>query len=98
MLAKCCVCCLADLGGLLGLFLGGSAISIFEIVDLFVYNLALHITYSKANKKSKAHVRHTESNQCQLAEASSKHIEEEQLGYANSQAVDSNNLEALTKF
>lgn len=32
-----------DLGGLLGLFLGGSAISVFEIVDLVVYNLALQL-------------------------------------------------------
>ena len=35
----------ADLGGIIGLFLGGSAISVFEIFDVFLYNLALHIHY-----------------------------------------------------
>ena len=40
----------ADLGGLLGLFLGGSAISIFEVIDLIVYNLSLQITSKKLQK------------------------------------------------
>ena len=32
-----------DLGGLFGLFLGGSAISIFEIIDLFLYNAIIKL-------------------------------------------------------
>ncbi len=40
----CTLFVIGDLGGILGLFLGGSAISIFEIVDLFVYNLALQLS------------------------------------------------------
>ena len=40
----------ADLGGLLGLYLGGSAISLFEIVDFFVYNLAIHLTVWRKRK------------------------------------------------
>lgn len=48
----------ADLGGLLGLFLGGSAISIFEIVDLFVYNLAIQLAFQQAVSKSKYRQRH----------------------------------------
>ena len=39
---------LADLGGLLGLYLGGSAISLFEIIDLIVYNLALQMRFKTA--------------------------------------------------
>ena len=35
----------ADLGGIIGLFLGGSAISAFEIFDVLFYNLALHLHY-----------------------------------------------------
>ena len=35
----------ADLGGIIGLFLGGSAISAFEIFDVLFYNLAVHVHY-----------------------------------------------------
>jgi hypothetical protein len=41
----------ADLGGLLGLFLGGSAISVFEIVDLIIYNLAIQAGTVMRKKK-----------------------------------------------
>ncbi len=40
----------ADLGGILGLFLGGSAMSVCEIIDLFVYNLAVQLKYSLSRK------------------------------------------------
>ena len=43
----------ADLGGLLGLFLGGSAISLFEIIDFFVYNLAVQVVLRKAKLNNK---------------------------------------------
>lgn len=44
----------ADLGGLLGLFLGGSAISVFEVIDLIVYNLAIQTqTFMKRDKQQK---------------------------------------------
>jgi hypothetical protein len=33
-----------DLGGYYGLFLGGSAISIFEILDLIIYNALIKLT------------------------------------------------------
>ena len=46
------VCVAADLGGLLGLFLGGSAISIFEIIDLVVYNLAVQVKYLRLRNTS----------------------------------------------
>ena len=36
-----------DLGGFLGLLLGGSAISVFEIVDLFLYNAVVKFTSRK---------------------------------------------------
>ena len=32
-----------DLGGLFGLFLGGSVISVFELVDFLIYNCAIKI-------------------------------------------------------
>ena len=48
----------ADLGGLLGLYLGGSAISLFEIIDLIVYNFAIQIRHrtviARQRKKMKA--------------------------------------------
>jgi predicted lipid-binding transport protein (Tim44 family) len=44
----------ADLGGLLGLFLGGSAISVFEVIDLIIYNLAIQAqTFMKRDKQQK---------------------------------------------
>ena len=33
--------------------MGGSAISVFEIVDLLVYNVALHIKYKSLKRKPK---------------------------------------------
>lgn len=42
-----------DLGGLLGLFLGGSAISVFEVIDLFAYNLALQLLGYVIKKQNK---------------------------------------------
>jgi hypothetical protein len=36
-----------DLGGYYGLFLGGSAISLFEILDLIVYNALVKLTTNK---------------------------------------------------
>jgi predicted lipid-binding transport protein (Tim44 family) len=64
-----------DLGGLLGLFLGGSAISVFEVIDLFAYNLALQLlgyVIKKQNKMISAEegdncVMHDEQQQHQLA-------------------------------
>ena len=44
----------ADLGGLLGLYLGGSAISLFEIIDLVAYNFAVQIRHKAAERKHKA--------------------------------------------
>lgn len=55
-----------DLGGLLGLFLGGSAISIFEIVDLVVYNLALQLSGYVTKRKDN---QQTESEQEQSIKA-----------------------------
>ena len=41
------------MGGFMGLLLGGSAISVIEILDLLVYNLARKIQCKlSANKKS----------------------------------------------
>ena len=51
---------LADLGGILGLFIGGSAISIFEIIDLFVYNFITQLTYMRANKRQRINKRKEE--------------------------------------
>ena len=41
------------MGGLLGLLLGGSAISVFEIIDLFVYNFLIQLTYVRESKRQK---------------------------------------------
>lgn len=53
------ICITADMGGLLGLFLGGSVISTFEIFDLIVYNVILLATgrafAGKKVAKSQAH-------------------------------------------
>ena len=42
----CILYFLADLGGIIGFFLGGSALSMFELIDVFIYSLALHIHYT----------------------------------------------------
>jgi len=41
------VCFAGDFGGYFGLLLGGSALSIFEILDLIVYNTFVKITSRK---------------------------------------------------
>jgi hypothetical protein len=44
----CCVmlCDLAaDLGGIIGLFLGGSAISMFEVLDVIVVSMVIHLQF-----------------------------------------------------
>ena len=41
-----------DLGGLMGLLMGLSAISIFEILDLIIYNSFRKIISSRKNKAS----------------------------------------------
>jgi len=38
------VCFAGDLGGYFGLFLGGSAISLFEVLDLIIYNAFVKLT------------------------------------------------------
>ena len=38
----------ADFGGYFGLFLGGSAISFFEFIDLIIYNLLIKLTTNKS--------------------------------------------------
>jgi hypothetical protein len=46
--------CLGDLGGYYGLFLGGSAISLFEILDLIVYNAIIKVaTRRLSNRRSR---------------------------------------------
>jgi len=41
------VCSAGDFGGYFGLLLGGSALSIFEILDLIVYNAFVKLTSKK---------------------------------------------------
>jgi len=38
-----------DFGGYFGLFLGGSAMSLFEILDLIIYNAFVKLTSRKVN-------------------------------------------------
>jgi len=38
------VCYAGDFGGYFGLLLGGSALSIFEIIDLIIYNAFVKVT------------------------------------------------------
>ena len=38
------VCFAGDFGGYFGLLVGGSAISLFEILDLIIYNAAVKLT------------------------------------------------------
>ena len=56
---------IGDLGGYYGLFLGGSAITLFELIDLVCYNSLLKLMTRKSNKRgrirpanSKDHVIH----------------------------------------
>ena len=42
----------ADLGGFFGLFLGGSAISAFELIDFIVYNAVLKIASSRRSRRT----------------------------------------------
>jgi len=45
--------CTGDFGGYFGLFLGGSAISLFEILDLVLYNFFVKLTARKVQPKPK---------------------------------------------
>jgi len=45
------VCFAGDFGGYFGLLLGGSAISVFEILDLIIYNAFVKITSRKVAPK-----------------------------------------------
>ena len=47
------VCFIGDFGGYFGLFLGGSAISLFEILDLILYNCFVKITARKVQPQQK---------------------------------------------
>jgi len=42
------VCFAGDFGGYFGLFLGGSAMSLFEVLDLIIYNSFVKFTSRKA--------------------------------------------------
>jgi len=44
LLTRCNACLAGDFGGYFGLFLGGSAMSLFEVLDLIVYNAFVKIT------------------------------------------------------
>ena len=55
-----CLIVSADLGGLLGLYLGGSAISVFEIIDFIVYYVLLHLRHNSNHRKDK-HLQNTTS-------------------------------------
>jgi len=47
MLSLHVVCCEGDFGGYFGLLLGGSALSLFEIIDLIIYNAFVKLTTRK---------------------------------------------------
>ena len=49
-----------DLGGLFGLFLGGSAMSIFEFIDLLIYNAVVKLT-TRRKIKPTAHAMATKT-------------------------------------
>lgn len=40
---SCYVQLAADLGGIIGLFLGGSAVSMFEVLDMLVVSMVIHL-------------------------------------------------------
>jgi len=44
-------CIAGDLGGQYGLFLGGSAISIFEVFDVIIYNGLLKLSRKISSRK-----------------------------------------------
>ena len=44
-------CFAGDFGGYFGLFLGGSAISLFEVLDLVIYNSFVKLTTRKVQPK-----------------------------------------------
>lgn len=43
VLCSCSFVCVGDLGGYFGLFLGGSAMSIFEILDVVMYKMFIKL-------------------------------------------------------
>ena len=43
--------CLGDIGGYMGLLIGGSAITLFELLDLIVYNMVIKMCSGKTKKK-----------------------------------------------
>jgi Amiloride-sensitive sodium channel len=61
-----------DLGGLFGLFLGGSAISIFEIIDLVIYYSLVKL-FSPAQRVRPSHVNHTRPSRVDSFVPSSSH-------------------------
>jgi hypothetical protein len=65
-----------DLGGYYGLFLGGSAISLFEILDLIIYNALVKLTTrrslirrSRIDPTYHSHVIDVKSLELQLTES-----------------------------
>jgi hypothetical protein len=44
---------IGELGGYYGLFLGGSAISLFEVLDLIIYNALVKLTTRSLRRRSR---------------------------------------------